>query len=269
MPHKKDPPVPQKKDLPSTQRIGILVFDGFEPIDVFGFAEAFAIARFLGQAYDSKLPYPFETVLIAKQVAAVKSMNGPSVWPDWDLSRALKESLDVLMVPGGGGSDRLLGDQTVLEWMRDRDKRVKIMASVCTGAAVLAKCGFLDGLPAATNHRSFQRVSRHGRRVLWDNVARWVDAGKYVTSAGVSAGTDLGFYLVSRLAGRAVAEIAATAAEYDWHRDPSQPIIYPQQADFKNEFNELAAFNSWPLFDLLSFSHSAVAVDRVGGVDYG
>jgi putative intracellular protease/amidase len=58
-----------KPELPATQRIGILVFDGFEPIDVFGFVEAFAIARFLGQGYAAKLPYPFETVLIARQVA--------------------------------------------------------------------------------------------------------------------------------------------------------------------------------------------------------
>jgi hypothetical protein len=62
-----------KPRLPPTQRIGILVFNGFEPIDVFGFAEAFAIARFPGQRYFSKLRYPFETVLIAKQVAAVKA----------------------------------------------------------------------------------------------------------------------------------------------------------------------------------------------------
>ena len=110
------------------------------------------------------------------------------------------------------------------------DKKVRIMASVCTGAAVLAKCGFLDGLPAATNHSVFEWVAGHGPRVLWDSVARWVDAGKYVTSAGVSAGTDLGFYLVSRLAGRAVAENAAKAAEYDWHRDPQTPIVYPEQA---------------------------------------
>jgi transcriptional regulator GlxA family with amidase domain len=67
--------------------------------------------------------------------------------------------------------------------------------------------------------------------VLWDSVARWVDAGKYVTSAGVSAGTDMGFYLVLRLAGRAVAENAVSAAEYDWHRDPLSPIFYPQQAE--------------------------------------
>lgn len=225
-----------KIDLPATQRIGILVFDGFEPIDVFGFAEAFAIARFLGQRYVSKLPYPFEIVLIAKQVATVKSMNGPSVMPDWDFEQALKEPLDVLMVPGGQGTRPLLHDQAVLEWMRAMDNKVRIVASVCTGAAVLAKCGFLDGLPAATNHDALAWVAQHGPRVLWDNVSRWVDAGKYVSSAGVSAGTDLGFYLVSRLAGRAVAEIAATAAEYDWHRDPDQPIFYPQQANVQDTY---------------------------------
>ncbi len=78
-----------------TQRIGILVFDGFEPIDVFGFAESFAIARFLGQRYAPDPPYPFETVLIAKQAAKVKSINGPSVMPDSDFAQALKEPLDV------------------------------------------------------------------------------------------------------------------------------------------------------------------------------
>jgi putative intracellular protease/amidase len=227
-----------KTTIPPTQRIGILVFDGFEPIDVFGFLEAFAIARFLGTTYPSPPPYPFEIVLIASAIAKVKSANGPSVAPDWDFARALAQPLDLLMVPGGAETWPLL-DATahpqavakLLDWMRLMDKKVRIMASVCTGAAVLAKCGLLDGLPAATNHAAFGWVAQHGPRVLWDSVARWVDAGKYVTSAGVSAGTDLGFYLVSRLAGRAVAEAAVSAAEYDWHRDPQAPIFYPQQAD--------------------------------------
>jgi transcriptional regulator GlxA family with amidase domain len=238
-------------DLPATKRIGILVFDGFEPIDVFGFAEPFSIARFLGQGYVTKVRYPFETVLIAKQVAKVTSMNGPSVMPDWDFAQSLEERLDVLMVPGGAGVWPLLGEKpdgtadpaaqgevdALLDWLRIMDKRVPIMASVCTGAAVLAKAGFLEGKPATTNHSALDWIHAHyGPRVLWDYVARWVDAGKYVTSAGVSAGTDLGFYLVSRLAGRAVAETAAKAAEYDWHRDPNQPIRYPEQPDIKTTF---------------------------------
>ena len=171
-------------------------------------------------------------------------MNGPSVVPDQDFAQALRQPLDLLMVPGGRGIWRLLDEKKnpasvamLIDWMRAMDAKVRIMASVCTGAAVLARCGFLDGLPATTNQSAFGWVARHGPKVRWDNVARWVDAGKYVTSAGVSAGTDLGFYLVQRLAGRAVAEAAVSAAEYDWHRDPQAPIFYPQQADVPS---------SWP-----------------------
>ena len=168
----------------------------------------------------------------------MKSINGPSVMPDWDFAQALREPLDVLMVPGGGGIRRLLDEKAdpqgvaaLLDWMRAMDKKVSIMASVCTGAAVLAKCGLLDGLPAATNHSAFAWVAPHGPRVLWDNVARWVDAGKYVTSAGVSAGTDLGFYLVSRLAGRAVAEIAATVGRIRLapRSEPADPLSAASQ----------------------------------------
>jgi transcriptional regulator GlxA family with amidase domain len=111
------------------------------------------------------------------------------------------------------------------------DARVDLMTSVCTGAALLAKAGLLDGKPAATNHGAFGWVVQQGPRVLGDNVSRWVDAGKYVTFAGVSAGTDMGFYLVSRIAGRAVAEVAVRADEYNWARDPEAAIFYPEQAE--------------------------------------
>jgi transcriptional regulator GlxA family with amidase domain len=123
------------------------------------------------------------------------------------------------------------GVVALLDWIRKMDKQVHLITSVCTGAAVLARAGLLDGRTAATNHGAFAWVAQQGPKVLWDSVSRWVDAGRYVTSAGVSAGTDLGFYLVSRLAGRAVAENAVVAAEYDWHRDPQMPIDYPQRAD--------------------------------------
>ncbi len=228
----------ETKKFPPTQRIGIFVFDQFEPIDVWGFTEAFTIARFLNTTYASAPAYPFEVILISRDGNNVRSMNGPAVAPDWDFERARREPLDLLMIPGGGGTWTLLDEkehakdvEALLEWVRAMDGKVKIMASVCTGAAVLARAGLLDGLPAATNHATFMWVASHGRKVLWDSVSRWVDAGKYVTSAGVSAGTDMGFYLVSRLAGRAVAENAVTSAEYDWHRDPQAPIFYPQQAD--------------------------------------
>ncbi len=232
--------------FPPTLRIGILVFDGFEPLDVWGFTEAFTISRFIGTDYESPPPYPFEVVLLSDELkpkgaggatpAPVKSFNGPRVAPDYFRDEALAAKIDVLMIPGGMGVRVLLDDQqpkkkkALLDWVRAMDGRVQLMTSVCTGAAVLAAAGVLDGKPAATNHQAFGWVTSFGPRVLWDNVSRWVDAGHHVTSAGVSAGTDMGFYLVKRLAGRAVAEVAVTGAEYDWHRNPETPIFYPQQA---------------------------------------
>lgn len=233
--------------FPRTLRIGILVFDGFEPIDVWGFTEAFTIARFIGTGYGSPPPYPFEVLFISNQQkpagggaatpAPVKSYNGPRVAPDCFRDEALEQAIDVLMIPGGDGTRVLLSVESpeerraLLDWVRSMDARVAVMSSVCTGSAVLAAAGLLDGKPAATNHSAFGWVAGFGPLVLWDNVSRWVDAGRYVTSAGVSAGTDMGFYLVKRLAGRAVAETAAMSAEYDWHRDPEAPIFYPQQAE--------------------------------------
>jgi putative intracellular protease/amidase len=216
--------------FPPTQRIGIFIFDDFEPIDVWGFTQAFSIARFLGKDYPDAPPHPFEVRFIAKDLKPVRSYNGPRSMPDYDIAQAAQVHFDVLMMPGGRGTVDVINDQMVLDFIKAMDKKVGILASVCTGAAVLAKLGLLNGKPAATNHAAFNWVMQQGPRVLWDSVSRWVDAGHYVTSAGVSAGTDMGFYLVSRLAGRAVAELAAHDAEYDWHRDPQQPIHYPQQA---------------------------------------
>jgi putative intracellular protease/amidase len=233
-------------NFPPTIRIGILVYDGFEPIEVWGFTEAFSQSRFIGTGYLSPPPYPFEVLLISNEVrpvgdasavpAPVKSQNGPRVAPDMFRDAALDEPFDVIMIPGGN-TGPLLDEQhpeaveDLMDWVKKMDEQVNLMTSVCTGAAVLARAGLLDGKPAATNHQAFAWVTTFGPRVLWDNVSRWVDAGHYVTSAGVSAGTDMAFYLVERLAGRAVAEMAAKQAEYDWHRDPQQPIFYPEQAD--------------------------------------
>lgn len=231
--------------FPPTIRIGILVYESFEPLDVWGFTEAFSISRFIGTNYQSPGPYPFEIRFISNEARAssknqkvpapVKSSNGPRVAPDMFRDDALKHSFDLLMIPGGNAGYLLDPKQpkavkALIEWVKAMDKRVKLMTSVCTGASVLAYAGLLDGKPAATNHAAFAWVTQFGPNVLWDNVSRWVDAGRYVTSAGVSAGTDMAFHLVDRLAGRAVAEAAAIQAEYDWHRDPQQPIFYPQQA---------------------------------------
>jgi putative intracellular protease/amidase len=212
-------------EYPPTRRIGIFLFDDYEPLDVWGFVEAFTIARFLGRPYAESAACPFQVGFIAETLDKVRCFNGPSVLPDLSCAEALEDSPDVLMVPGGFGIRTLLARDPAelearLDWLRAMDERVEIVASVCTGAALLARAGLLDDVPATTNRAAFDWVAGHGPLVLWDDTARWVDAGRYVTSAGVSAGTDMAFHLVARLAGRAVAERAVVAAEYDWQRDP-------------------------------------------------
>lgn len=205
--------------MPNTKTIGIFIYENFEPIDVWGFVQAFSIARFLGQGYADKGPYPFQIVVIAKTMDPVRSYNGPRVLPDMTRQEALTKPFDVLMIPGGRGTEDVL-DTITLDWVRAMDAKVPLMTSVCTGAGVLAKAGLLNGKPATTNHNAFDWIVTLGPDVLWNRTWRWVDAGKYVTSAGVSAGTDMAFYLVAKLAGQAVADNAAAAAEYHWQRDP-------------------------------------------------
>jgi putative intracellular protease/amidase len=122
--------------FPRTQRIGIFVFDGFEPIDVWGFVEAFSISRFLGTGYVKPPAYPFEIVLISKDGNKVKSSNGPFAAADWDFERARREPLDLLMIPGGEGTRPLLDEKNhpkevaaLLDWVRAMDGKVRIMAS--------------------------------------------------------------------------------------------------------------------------------------------
>lgn len=124
--------------------------------------------------------------------------------------------LDVLVVPGGDVST-VVNDPAIVEWIRAQSEGVLITASVCTGAFLLAKAGLLDGLPATTH---WEDQAEMGERFPYVDVQRdvpWIDCGKVVTSAGISAGIDMSLHLVERLAGRALAEATAKQMEYRWN----------------------------------------------------
>ena len=86
---------------------------------------------------------------------------------------------------------------------------------------LLAKAGILDGRRATTNKVAFAWVASQSSRVDWQKTARWVVDGKFMTSSGVSAGTDMALGLVEKLYGRAMADSVARAAEYRWNNDPA------------------------------------------------
>lgn len=90
---------------------------------------------------------------------------------------------------------------------------------MCTGSALLARAGLLDGVRATTNKIAFEWVAAQGPDVIWKKQARWVEDGKFFTSSGVSAGIDMSLALIQKLLGEKSAEQIAIWAEYEWHRD--------------------------------------------------
>lgn len=198
-----------------TRTAGVLLFPGFEPLDVFGPIEALVLAEWPGAGPDD--PRPFRVAAVAQQLAPVPMRGGPRVLPDCDLAGC--PPLHVLLVPGGPGTRTEFRNRDLLRFIAEQAATVEVLASVCTGAALLAGAGVLSGRTATTNRRAFDWVvSVSPADVRWDRTRRWVDAGRVVTSAGVSAGTDMALHLVGRLAGEEVARAAAARMEYRWER---------------------------------------------------
>jgi transcriptional regulator GlxA family with amidase domain len=190
----------------SQKTLGALLFPGFELLDVFGPLEAF------GHAKDW-----FRIVTVAERAGAVESAQGPRAVADHDLAGC--PPLEVLLVPGGMGTRREVGNRVLLDWIARQARQAELTTSVCTGAALLARAGVLDGRRATSNKRAFAWVVEQGPKVDWVRQARWVDDGNMLTSSGVSAGIDMALHLIGRVAGPAARDEIATRMEYGWHAD--------------------------------------------------
>lgn len=122
-------------------------------------------------------------------------------------------AIDVLVVPGGFGTRPLLNDDDVLEWLRRTAATARRVTSVCTGSLLLAQAGLLSGRRATTHWSALDRLAGLDTTIAVDGGRRVVE-DVIVTSAGVSAGIDMAFSVVSALCGREVAEETARYIEY-------------------------------------------------------
>ncbi len=191
---------------PQPLQVGTVLFDGFELLDAFGPLEMLGMLK----------PAPVLSML-AEHPGSIRSNQGPCCVAEAPL--AGETPLDILLVPGGMGTRRELGNPAFLDALRRRSETAKIVASVCTGSALLAKAGVLEGRRATTNKRAFRFVASLGANVTWVPEARWVEDGKYFTSSGVSAGMDMALGLIHHLFGPEACAEAASRAEYEWHSD--------------------------------------------------
>ena len=126
---------------------------------------------------------------------------------------------DIIVIPGGFGTRIAVGDRAFLDRLAAASKRAPITTTVCTGSALLARTGLLDGRLATSNKISWDWVLQQGPRVRWQKKVRWVDDDNILTSSGVSAGIDMALALIARLHGRDLAVAAARNMEYVWHED--------------------------------------------------
>jgi transcriptional regulator GlxA family with amidase domain len=196
--------------------IQIVVFDGFDELDVIGIYEPLRMAG-LEVSLSS----------LSKQ-EVITASNGLRIIPDGVLNLAKKP--DVLCVPGGGWISRAQkgawaeaerGD--ILQTLKEFHRAGVILAAVCTGALLLGRAGLLKDRPVTTNHAALEELKAFGAQV---QLARVVDDGDIITAGGVTSSLDLGLWLIERFIDSDKANEVAKAMEYA----PRAPVWTKQAA---------------------------------------
>ena len=211
--------------------VAALIFEGMAPLDLFGPIQVFNVACTPREDNPTKPDTAkplYKVITVGKTkgpVATGANGAGPVVVADHGINDDFE--FDILLVPGGSGTRALVADTEFIQQLSAACERANVVASVCTGAALLAKTNILDGKAATSNKTAWNWVLTQGESVDWDPTPRWVDlvdksTGKgIITSAGVSAGIDMTLALVANLDGEQVAENAAVFIEHHRVKNPA------------------------------------------------
>jgi len=192
-------------------KIAILLFEKLAAQDAVGPYEVFRCVP------------GWEVQFVGLRAGEVRSEGGLGLIVDRALAQATEA--DLVLVPGGRGSDALREDEAVLSWLREIDAVTKWTTSVCTGALILGAAGLLDGKRATSNWLALDDLAEYGADPVG---GRWVEDGKTITAAGVTAGIDMALHLVGREAGPEVAQAVQLGIEYD--PDPPFDSGSPEKA---------------------------------------
>ncbi len=150
---------------------------------------------------------------MSKSKEPIIARNGLSVNPDYELYEA--PPADLIIIPGGYGARAVLNQPDVIDWIKTSATVAEKVMSVCTGSFLLGKAGLLDGLKATTHYQVFDTLAELAPNTEIVKKIRFIDNGKILTSAGVTAGIEMSFHVVETLYGRQVAEQTAEYIEYE------------------------------------------------------
>lgn len=214
-----DPPKSATAPPPArTRTVAVVVHEGVELLDFAGPGETFEAAG----ANDGG-PRWFQVVTVAPSAGPIVSQRFVTVTPKHTIADCPKA--DILVIPGGA-TNVLLRDEAFLAWAKKAAAEAEITLTVCTGAFVAAKTGLLDGGEATTHWSAIAGLRRDASKTKVLENVRFVDNGRVVTTAGVSAGIDGALHVVARLLGRAHAEKTARYMEYLWTPVPEHAKRY-------------------------------------------
>lgn len=187
------------------KKIKILLFDNIELLDFAGPLEVFSVVDYL----DKTMGIEVTTAGFGSTITVAKS--GLKVTPDETIN---DEATDLLIIPGGLGSRYILTDDDQLAQIDSAIKNAKIVASVCTGALILAKLGYLKERTAITHRGGIKELEEIDGSIKIDRSKRFIDNGNVLTAAGISAGIDMSLYLVEKYHGSDLKEKVQYYMEY-------------------------------------------------------
>ena len=181
--------------------VHVLAFDNAQVLDVTGPLQVFASANDL--ARQRGLPLPYAVTVIADQAQPVMTSAGLALVAE--PLPAVDQPCDTLLIAGGWGVYGAAEDPALVDWVREKSRHTRRMASVCTGAFLLAASGLLDGCRVATHWTRCDELARKFPAIQVEANPIFIQQGTLWTSAGVTAGIDLCLALVEEDLGRAVA----------------------------------------------------------------
>lgn len=195
-----------------TINVCIFVYDGAEVLDFAGPFEVFSTASRLDDQTEIRV------FLIGETSQLVVARNGFTVKPDFAIEHHPK--IDLLIIPGGVHTNELCNHR-IIDWIREQAATEIYMASVCTGAFLLAEAGLLDGRTVTTHWEDIQTLrSSYPNLTVLEGV-KWMEDGPITTSAGISAGIDMSLSIVDKLFGIDLAIRTARQMDYAWAQKAS------------------------------------------------
>lgn len=203
------------------KRVGILIFPAVEVLDFCGPFEVFSATR-LNEERRREEPSPFEVLLVAESPDPVEASGGMRVLPHCTLEKC--PPLHVLVAPGGWGVRKEIHNPRLIQWIADRGQQVATLASVCTGAMLLAQAGLLEGRRATTHWKALDWMRETFPNLTVEEHLHVVEEGRVLTSAGISAGIDLALRVVARHCGETVARATARHMEYPFPENNARRV---------------------------------------------